>query len=61
MTAPEANPPEPTAAEEMARIPEEPLLPIEKKLIAGSLILGIVLLGLLIWLSSTYFPMPTGK
>jgi hypothetical protein len=35
----------------------EPLLPAEKKLIAGSLILGLALLGLLLWLSATYFPM----
>ena len=34
----------------------EPLLPIEKKLIAGSLVLGIVLLGLLLWVSRTFFP-----
>jgi len=45
-------------AEELARIPYEPLLPAEKKLIAGSLILGLALLGLLLWLSATYFPMP---
>ena len=34
----------------------EPLLPVEKRLIAGSLVLGIVLLGLLIWLSNKFFP-----
>ena len=34
----------------------EPLLPIEKKLIAGSLILGTVLLGLLMWVSRVFFP-----
>ena len=45
-------------AEEMARIPYEPLLPIEKKLIVGSLLLGIVLLGLLLWISAAYFPVP---
>lgn len=42
------NQPPPSTGEEMARIPYEPLLPIEKKLIAGSLILGVVLLGLLV-------------
>ena len=47
-------------AEEMARIPYEPLLPAEKKLIVGSLVLGIVLLGALLWLSAAYFPMPGG-
>jgi hypothetical protein len=45
-------------AEEMARIPYEPLLPAEKKLIAGSLLLGLILLGVLLWVSATYFPVP---
>ncbi len=45
-------------AEEMARIPYEPLLPVEKKLIVGSLLLGVVLLGVLLWISATYFPVP---
>ena len=42
--------------EELARIPYEPLLPVEKKLIAGSLLLGVALLGLLLWISYTFFP-----
>jgi hypothetical protein len=33
----------------------EPLLPIEKRLITWSLLLGIGLLGLLIWVSGTFF------
>ncbi len=41
---------------ELSRAPEEPLLPIEKRLIAGSLILGVVLLGLLLWVSVRWFP-----
>jgi hypothetical protein len=45
-------------AEEMARIPYEPLLPVEKKLIVGSLLLGLVLLGVLLWVSAAYFPVP---
>lgn len=45
-----------TVADEMAAIPYEPLLPIEKKLISYSLILGVALLGLLYWLSNTFFP-----
>jgi hypothetical protein len=45
-------------AEEMAHIPYEPLLPVEKKLIAGSLLLGIILLGVLLWVSAVYFPVP---
>jgi hypothetical protein len=40
----------------MATIPHEPLLSIEKKLIAGSLLLGLVLLGALLWLSQIWFP-----
>jgi hypothetical protein len=52
------QPPEANLAEELARIPYEPLLPVEKKLIAWSLILGIVLLGLLFWISSTFFAAP---
>jgi hypothetical protein len=40
----------------MAAIAHEPLLPIEKKLIAGSLLLGLALLGVLLWLSQIWFP-----
>ncbi len=43
-------------AEELAHVPYEPLLPAEKKLIAGSLLLGLLLLGVLWWISATYFP-----
>lgn len=55
---PDDGEPERQTAEELARIPYEPLLPAEKKLIAASLILGLALLGILLWLSATYFPMP---
>ena len=41
---------------EMTTLSDEPLLPIEKQLIAGSLILGVVLLGILLWASATFFP-----
>ena len=44
-----------TLAEELARMPEEPLLPVEKKLIAYSLALGVFLLIALAWLSATFF------
>jgi len=46
----------PSLAEELAAIPYEPLLPAEKKLIAYSLLLGILLLGILLGVSSTFFP-----
>jgi hypothetical protein len=44
-------------AEELAAIPYEPLLPVEKWLIASSLILGASLLGILLWASAAFFPM----
>jgi hypothetical protein len=52
------TPPPLSLAEELAAIPFEPLLPIEKWLIATSLILGVALLGLLSWTASTFFPIP---
>jgi hypothetical protein len=51
---------QPMLAEELAAIPYEPLLPAEKTLIASSLILGVVLLGLLLWISATFFPVSPG-
>lgn len=62
MTQPEPTPEatQERLAEEMSAIPYEPLLPVEKKLIAWSLGLGIVLLGVLAWLSQVLFPNPTG-
>jgi len=43
-------------AAEMEQQKAEPLLPAEKKLIAGSLILGMVLLVILLWVSGQFFP-----
>lgn len=45
-------------AEELSRVEAEPLLPAEKKLIAVSLLLGLALLGLLLWVSNRFFPVP---
>jgi hypothetical protein len=42
--------------DELQKMEYEPLLPAEKKLIAWSIGLGIVLLGLLLWLSCAFFP-----
>ena len=39
----------PRIGDEIAKMEAEPLLPIEKKLIAWSLIVGVVLLGILVW------------
>jgi hypothetical protein len=55
MMEPTPTPPEANIAEELAMIPYEPLLPAEKKLIAWSLILGVALLIILAWISSTFF------
>jgi hypothetical protein len=43
-------------ADELKKMEYEPLLPIEKKLIGWSIGLGIILLGILIWVSTTFFP-----
>ncbi len=48
--------PQPSLAEELAAIPYEPLLPVEKWLIGVSLILGVSLLAILSWVNTTFFP-----
>ena len=47
---------QPKVGEEMQKMPYEPLLPIEKKLIGWSLGLGVVLMVVLVFISRTYFP-----
>jgi hypothetical protein len=47
---------EPEVGRELQRLPDEPLLPIERKLVAWSIGVGLLLLGILIWLSRTFFP-----
>jgi hypothetical protein len=47
---------QPSLTTELAAIPYEPLLPAERKLIAISLLAGVVLLGILLWVSATFFP-----
>ncbi len=48
----------PKFTEELSKMAEEyePLTPIENKLIAVSLIAGTFLIGLLLWVSYTFFP-----
>ena len=46
----------PKIIDELKKMDYEPLLPVEKKLIAGSLVLGVVLLCLLMWVSRVFFP-----
>ena len=58
-TQPKATPDigmQPRLADEIQSMEAEPLLPIEKKLIGYSLILGVVLLGILIFISYRFFP-----
>ncbi len=43
-------------ARELEQMPWEPLLPVEKKLIGWSIGLGVGLLGILVWVSYTFFP-----
>ncbi|AMV26414.1 hypothetical protein VT84_18595 [Gemmata sp. SH-PL17] len=56
MEKPNVPPTDAEMARELSRVEAEPLLPAEKWLIGGSLALGAVLLGLLLWVSRTYFP-----
>ena len=49
---------QPRLAEEMEKMEYEPLLPVEKRLIVWSIVLGVVLLGALTWVSYTFFPAP---
>ncbi len=43
-------------AEELKKMEWEPLTAIEKKLIGWSIGLGVSLLGVLLWVSYTFFP-----
>jgi len=45
----------PKLSEEIEKMAYEPLLPIEKKLIAWSIIIGVVLIVILVWVSHTFF------
>ncbi len=47
---------QPKLSEELKKMEWEPLLPVEKKLIGYSIGLGVVLLGILVWVSYTFFP-----
>ena len=55
MNQPQQLSEEPKLAEELQMMPYEPLLPIEKKLILWSILLGVFLLGVLIWVDQAFF------
>ncbi len=42
--------------DELKQMEWEPLLPVEKKLVGWSVGLGVALLGVLVWVSYTFFP-----
>ncbi len=42
--------------DELRKMEWEPLLPVEIKLISWSIGLGVALLGILVWVSYTFFP-----
>ena len=46
---------EPKLSEELKKMEWEPLLEVEKRLILWSLILGVSLIGVLVWISHTFF------
>jgi hypothetical protein len=46
---------QPKLSEELKKMAVEPLLPIEKKLVAWSLTLGVVLLIVLLWVNRLLF------
>jgi hypothetical protein len=48
-------PEEPRFSDEIKKMEYEPLLPVELSLIRWSLGLGVVLIGLLVWISHTFF------
>jgi hypothetical protein len=46
---------QPNLNEELQKMAYEPLLPIEKRLIIWSIVLGVTLIVILVWVSHTYF------
>jgi len=42
-------------AEELEKMEYEPLLPIEKKLIVWSIVIGAAALAILVWVNQTFF------
>ena len=52
----EEKPAPANVADELARMQREEMLPVEKKLVFWSLLLGVTLLAALTWLSKLLFP-----
>ena len=47
---------EPKLAEEIKKMEYEPISTAEKKFMIINLVVGVVLLGVLVWVSHTFFP-----
>jgi hypothetical protein len=47
---------QPRLKDEIEKMEHEPLLPVEKRLVVWSVLLGVALLGILTWMSRTFFP-----
>jgi len=47
---------QPRLAEEIQKMEQDEFLPVEKKLVGWSIGLGVVMLGILVWISYTFFP-----
>ena len=47
---------EPNIGKELRKMPAEPLLPVEKRLIGWSLGVGAVLIVVLVWATGVLFP-----
>lgn len=50
-----AEPDQPKIADELRQMEHEPLLAIEKKLIAWSIGIGVAALAALVWISEVFF------
>ncbi|MEW5796230.1 MAG: hypothetical protein AB1772_07690 [Candidatus Zixiibacteriota bacterium] len=46
---------EPRLVDELQKMAYEPLLPVEKRMIVWSIALGVALIGILVWVSRTFF------
>ena len=44
---------EPKLVDELQKMEREPLLPVEKRLIGSSLVIGLLLLAVLVWISQS--------
>jgi hypothetical protein len=45
---------QPKLAEELKKMEYEPLLPVEKKLVGWSIVLGVCLIALLVWIRHVF-------